>query len=196
MHWPLSTCIQVRTEGPEYYSPWEDPRSLTPIPGHGLGWPNCLATGDLSHEVRHNRVRPLPSCSARPPSARRRPLGRRMRKKKTKKSADDELDELIGPVYAETMTVTASRNEVSILEAPVSISVVGGRQLETSPADNYRRPPTRCPGAERLPNLREGHQPQVARLDQHPRDRDSSPSWMAARSTRTSLASSCGTCSP
>ncbi len=54
-----------------------------------------------------------------------------------KKSADDEIDELIGPTYAETMTVTATRTETSIINAPVSISVIGKRQLETTPADNY-----------------------------------------------------------
>ena len=56
---------------------------------------------------------------------------------KDEKSADDEIDDIIGPTYAETMTVTATRKETSIINAPVSISVVGQRELETTPADNY-----------------------------------------------------------
>ena len=56
---------------------------------------------------------------------------------KKEKSADDEIDDLIGPTYAETMTVTATRKETSIMNAPVSISVVGQRELETTAADNY-----------------------------------------------------------
>src|SRR5712691_11139878 len=39
--------------------------------------------------------------------------------------------------FGETTEVTASRSEESILDAPVSVSVVGQRQIETSPADNY-----------------------------------------------------------
>jgi iron complex outermembrane receptor protein len=56
---------------------------------------------------------------------------------KDEKSADDEIDDIIGPTYAETMTVTATRKETSIINAPVSISVVGERELETTPAENY-----------------------------------------------------------
>ncbi len=41
------------------------------------------------------------------------------------------------PKFSETTEVTASRNEESISDAPVSISVVGQKQIETSPADNY-----------------------------------------------------------
>ncbi len=41
------------------------------------------------------------------------------------------------PQYTETMVVTASRVEESLLDVPVSTSVVGPAQIETSPADNY-----------------------------------------------------------
>ena len=41
------------------------------------------------------------------------------------------------PSYAETLVVTASRAEQQLLDAPVSITVIGPAQLETSPADNY-----------------------------------------------------------
>jgi len=41
------------------------------------------------------------------------------------------------PKFDETVEVTASRSEESITEAPVSISVVGQGQIQTSPADNY-----------------------------------------------------------
>ncbi len=41
------------------------------------------------------------------------------------------------PQFGEIVEVTASRNEESISDAPVSISVVSQRQIETSPADNY-----------------------------------------------------------
>ncbi|MEM7247380.1 MAG: TonB-dependent receptor [Acidobacteriota bacterium] len=53
------------------------------------------------------------------------------------KTADEEIDELLGPTLAETMVVTAGRNEVSVINAPVSVSVVGEKQLETTAADNY-----------------------------------------------------------
>src|SRR5713101_6004072 len=49
----------------------------------------------------------------------------------------DEKQETNPPKFAETVEVTASRNEESISEAPVSISVVGQGQIEASPADNY-----------------------------------------------------------
>jgi outer membrane receptor protein involved in Fe transport len=41
------------------------------------------------------------------------------------------------PKVSATTEVTASRNEESISDAPVSISVIGQKQIETSPADNY-----------------------------------------------------------
>jgi len=41
------------------------------------------------------------------------------------------------PKLLETTEITASRSEESITDAPVSISVVGQTQIETSPADNY-----------------------------------------------------------
>ena len=39
--------------------------------------------------------------------------------------------------YTETTVVTASRTKEQIIDAPVSISVVGPEQIEASPADNY-----------------------------------------------------------
>src|SRR5947207_2261328 len=39
--------------------------------------------------------------------------------------------------FGETTEVTASRNSESITDAPASISVVGQKHIETSPADNY-----------------------------------------------------------
>ena len=53
------------------------------------------------------------------------------------KSADEDVESLIGPTLSETMTVTGTREETSVLDAPVSITVVGERELETTPADNY-----------------------------------------------------------
>lgn len=41
------------------------------------------------------------------------------------------------PSYAETMEVTASRSEQPLLDSPVALSVLGERQIEQSPADNY-----------------------------------------------------------
>src|SRR5712691_8617580 len=41
------------------------------------------------------------------------------------------------PQFSETTEVTASRNQESLLEAPVSISVIDQKQIETSAADNY-----------------------------------------------------------
>ena len=38
---------------------------------------------------------------------------------------------------SETVVVTASRTEQLLLDSPVAISVVGSREIETSPADNY-----------------------------------------------------------
>jgi iron complex outermembrane receptor protein len=51
-------------------------------------------------------------------------------------TADEEIDALLGPQHEETMIVTASRKEESLLDAPVSITVVGELQIETSPAEN------------------------------------------------------------
>jgi iron complex outermembrane receptor protein len=52
------------------------------------------------------------------------------------RSADEEIEDLVGPTHRETMVVTASRREESLLDAPVSITVVGTQQVETSAADN------------------------------------------------------------
>ncbi|HEV8268204.1 MAG TPA: TonB-dependent receptor plug domain-containing protein, partial [Thermoanaerobaculia bacterium] len=41
------------------------------------------------------------------------------------------------PAYAGAVEVTASRTEQPVLDAPVAITVVDGKQIETSPAKNY-----------------------------------------------------------
>lgn len=41
------------------------------------------------------------------------------------------------PTYAETLVVTASRTEESLLDVPVATTVVGAKQIEASGADNY-----------------------------------------------------------
>jgi outer membrane receptor for ferrienterochelin and colicins len=46
-----------------------------------------------------------------------------------------EPDEL--PTFAGAVEVTASRTEQPVLDAPVAITVVDGKQIETSPARNY-----------------------------------------------------------
>jgi len=55
----------------------------------------------------------------------------------TRSSADEEIESLVGPTYAETLVVTASRTEESLLEAPVSVTVVGEKQIESSAAHDY-----------------------------------------------------------
>ena len=52
------------------------------------------------------------------------------------RSADEEIEDLVGPVYTDQIVVTASRTEQSILEAPVSITVIGEDQIAASAADN------------------------------------------------------------
>ena len=65
------------------------------------------------------------------------------RDSKKKPSADDEIDELAGPVFEEAMIVTASRQEESILDAPVSVTVVGQDKIEfgrsTMPGKQHER---------------------------------------------------------
>lgn len=51
--------------------------------------------------------------------------------------SDAENAEAAPESYAETMVVTASRMEESLLDVPVSTSVIGEEQLATTPADNY-----------------------------------------------------------
>ena len=52
-------------------------------------------------------------------------------------ATDEVLPPEDAPSYGETVVVTASRHEQQILEAPVSISVIGADVLETTPADNF-----------------------------------------------------------
>ncbi|MEM7247936.1 MAG: TonB-dependent receptor, partial [Acidobacteriota bacterium] len=51
-------------------------------------------------------------------------------------TADEEIDALLGPSITEATVVTANRTEQSILDAPVSVSVVDEQTIETSAADN------------------------------------------------------------
>ncbi|HEX4932316.1 MAG TPA: TonB-dependent receptor plug domain-containing protein, partial [Gemmatimonadaceae bacterium] len=41
------------------------------------------------------------------------------------------------PEYSEIIEVTASRVEAPLLNAPVAVSVIDRKQIETSPAQNY-----------------------------------------------------------
>ena len=55
---------------------------------------------------------------------------------RSKPTADEEIEALVGPTHEEKVVVTASRREESVLDAPVSVTVVGEQQVETSAADN------------------------------------------------------------
>jgi outer membrane receptor for ferrienterochelin and colicins len=47
-----------------------------------------------------------------------------------------DLGVVLEPGYAETVIVTASRGPESLISAPASVAVVGGREIEASPAEN------------------------------------------------------------
>lgn len=57
------------------------------------------------------------------------------RKKKQAEAAAESAEDL--PTYAETMVVTASRTEESLLDVPVSTTVIGGEQIEVAAGDTY-----------------------------------------------------------
>ena len=65
--------------------------------------------------------------------------------------------------FGDAVVVTASRNEVRLIDAPVSTSVISATTLETTPALNYGDLLRATPGGQCDPTLsprRAGHQPQ------------------------------------
>lgn len=76
-----------------------------------------------------------PAFAQQPPSAADQDEKKQEEKKKADEKKEAEPEEM--PTYAETVVVTASRTEESLLDVPVSTTVIGSEQIETAAGDNY-----------------------------------------------------------